>query len=349
MYLHLKAVSFYGKTSESEPIGPFKFDNAAPQLSSDDVKPGGSLKEPTVTIPFSDDGGGIGLRDISLYYVKKNGEEVLLETFTEEDFGGDPKELTRMIPHTEVGVGVGADGKLVFARETLSFYWVLTDKLGNSSGKTAEFELVFDTHDYLAGEIESVGPYDISDGDGSASFEASTQKLIDLTYIYDYKLNEGKNFTPYVTLPDQNVYYAFSFAIKDGIFTKTDADGEVITKDAGIYGVNISYKGKPLDSASYTLVEDGEGSGVYVALIFEEIQSGRYDIQLTRREGESLRVSQVYSLYATEGEEDDTAIKSKVEFGTLLSNIVYQLSSEYPYFYYKDEKGAIEKLRKYME
>ena len=86
--------------------------------------------------------------------------------------------------------------------------------------------------------------------------------------------------------------------------------------------IKLYYKGEELDDGSYTLIEDGVGTGVYVVLILSEVGSGRYDFQLTRTEGESKRVSQIYSVYATNGEEDETAIKSQIEFGTLLSNTV---------------------------
>lgn len=335
MYLHLKAVSAYGKSSVSGPFGPFKFDNDPPRLTVDQITVTGNMKDRTISIPLPDDSGGCGLGDISLYYIQKNGEETLLKIFKADDFEGDPKTLTHTVSHTDVGACVDADGNVVSARETVEFYWVITDKLGNSSGKTAEFALVFDSNDYLDSVIESVGPYDISGAVDAATFAGTTQKLNDLTYIYNYKLNDGKSFEAYIGT-DKTAYYAFAFVIEDGAFTALGGDD-------GIYGVNLSYKGERLNSDSYTLVEDGVGSGVYVVLIHSEIQSGRYDFQLTRTEGESTRVSRIYSVYATNEETDETAVKKQIEFGTLLSNTVYQLSSEYPHFYYKDKDGAIQK------
>ena len=339
MYLHLKAVSSYGKSSVSGPFGPFKFDNDPPELTANQITVTGSLKDRIISVPLPDDNGGVGLKDISLYYIKKNGEETFLKNFTAGDFNGTPQTLTHTISHTDVGACVDLDGNPTFARETVEFYWVITDKLGNSSGKTAEFALVFDTNDYLDSGIESVGPFNVSGDEGAAMFESTTQKLDDFTYIYNYKLNDEKNFESYIGL-DKPAYYAFSFTIKNGAFS---APGSTEGEDNGIYGVNLRYKGEELDDGSYTLIEDGEGTGVYVVLILSEVGSGRYDIQLTRTEGESMRVSQIYSVYATNGEEDATALKNKIEFGTLLSNTVYQLSTEYPYFYYKNVDGAIQK------
>ena len=356
MYLHMKTQSFYGKSAISDalttvydpadksavytPFGPFKFDNTAPSISASDIRITGSLKEQTISVPFPNDNNGSGLRDISLYYIDKSGNEVRLKRFEPSDFVGEPKTLTYKISHKAVGVGVDAVGNVVLARDTVDFYWVIADKIGNSSGKTAEFSLVFDTNDYLAEEIESVGPYNISDSDGAANFEDTTQKIDDLTYIYDYRLNSGKSFGSY-TGSDKTTYYTFSFVIKNGAFAKPGS-GE--SEDIGSYSVDIYYNGTQLDSDSYELVEDGEGTGVYVALIFSRIQSGRYDLQLKRTEGESMRVSNVYSVYATDGENDDTVVKNQIENGTLLSNTVYQLSAAYPYFYYKDNEGAVQKV-----
>ena len=192
MYLHMKAVSSYGMESVSGPFGPFKFDNTAPKLSASQIEISGSMKDRILTIPLPDDNGGAGLKDITLYYIKKNGEEVLLKSFTADDFTGESKALTYTVSHKDVGVGVDADGKVISARADVDFYWVITDKLGNSSGKTAEFSLVFDTNDYLDSGIESVGPFNVSGDVGSAMFESTTQKLDDFTYIYNYKLNDSK-------------------------------------------------------------------------------------------------------------------------------------------------------------
>ncbi|MBQ2325027.1 MAG: hypothetical protein II377_02130, partial [Clostridia bacterium] len=176
MFLHMKAVSSYGMESVSGPFGPFKFDNNSPKLSASQIVISGSMKDRIISVPLPDDNGGIGVKDIALYYVNKNGEEALLRSFTAGDFTGESKTLTHTISHKDVGIGVDADGKVILARGSVDFYWVITDKLGNSSGKTAEFSLVFDTNDYLDSGIESVGPINISGDQGAAMFESTTQK-----------------------------------------------------------------------------------------------------------------------------------------------------------------------------
>ena len=331
MYLHLKAVSSYGKSSCSH-FGPFKFDNSAPTLSANGIAVTGSLKERTISIPLPNDNGGTGFRDISLYYVGKSGEGILLQKFTADNFTGDPKTLTHNISHTDVGVGVDADGNVVLERRAVEFYFVITDKLGNTSGKTGELAIVFDTNDYLEEEIGAVGPYDISSETGDAQFKSTTASYDKLTYIYNYKSNVGKTFKSY-TGNDNKVYYAFAFTIKENAFNGPDS---------GNYDAKVYYKGVEIDDTSYRVVEPS--SGVHVVLFHTEMNSGRYDIQLTRTVGETTQVSLVYSVYATNDEKDDTAIKNQIVSGTLLSNSVYQLSSEYPYFYYKDTNGAIQKV-----
>ena len=109
------------------------------------------------------------------------------------------------------------------------------------------------------------------------------------------------------------------------------------SEDKGEYSVKISFKGAPFTDFTF----DASHATARVIYFHNEMEPGRYDIQLVRTEGESVRVSQIYSIYTTDGEEDDTEIKSKVEFGTLLSNSVYQLPSEY---YYKDAEGSIQKV-----
>ena len=343
MYLHVKSVSGYGKSSISDmltgtydpsdqmatytPFGPFKFDNSPPELSSDYIEMGGSLKERTISLLLPDDQGGVGLRDMSLYYIPKNsedGEGILLKKFTADSFTGDPKTLTYTISHADVGVGVDGNGNLVLDRREVEFYWILFDRLGNTSGKTAKFTLVFDTNDYLESEITTAGPYDMSSENSYAQFKRTTETVDELTFIYNYRSNKNKTVNVH-TESQKNVYYGFSFTVDHAAFG--DADN-------GIYGAKIYYKGQEI--TDFTVEET---NGVYAIWFHEEIGRGRYDIQLTRREGDSVRVSRVYSVYATDGAEDVTEVKNKIESGTLLNNSVYQLSSEYPYFYYKDSEG----------
>ena len=328
-YLYLKAVSSYGKSSVSGPFGPFKFDNVPPKLTADQIDLSGSLKERVISIPFIDDNGGSGIRDVSLYYIKKNGEPSLLKSFTSDDFKGEPKELTYTISHKDVGVGVDAEGNVLFARDTVEFYWVLTDKLGNSSGKTAEFELTFDTNDYLEGEIKSCAPVDNMVGSEYAQFVENTEVFDEFTFIYNYLPNKNKTYREDTS--GRTIIYGLRFELETANLGGEDNgsydsivyfNGEEITQ-------NIGFKISSTDSNSYDVWLCGE------------VLSGRYDIQLRRTEGDSVRVSQIYSVYFTDGYEDSTEVKNKVEFGTLLSNTVYQLSSEYPYFYYKDKDGVV--------
>ena len=334
MYLHLKAVSSYGKSSVSDPFGPCRFDNAPPKLSTDWVNNTVGLKDKTIFVPIPDDSGGSGLREAILYYVGKDGEGVKLATFKPDEFTGNPKTLTYTIKHDKVGIGVDANDE----RGEVEFYWVLTDNLGNSSGKTAEFALVFDTYNYISENVISeAGPLDFTENDG---FVANPETINGKTYIYNYMDADGE----IIEKTNQNgptVYYSFGFKV-DG--TKLVGD----KKD--YYSILISYNGKDLQSGEYNVscdyIEGSSSSWLVKVHLHKKIESGRYDIRLVRSlnsENDSKQVSQVYTVYATANENDSTAIKNQVEFGTLLSNTVYQLSTEYPYFYYKDIDGAIQK------
>ena len=329
MYLHLKAVSSYGKSSVSS-FGPFKFDNSAPTLSANDINVTGSLKERTISIPLPNDKGGIGLRDISLYYVGKSGEGILLEKFTDANFVGDPKALTHTISHADVGVGVDANGDVVLDRKEIEFYWIITDKLGNTSGKVAEFTLTFDTNDYLESEIANVKPFDLDADASKPQFASNTQKVDEYTFIYNFKPN--KNKTPSIwSETNKEVNYGFYFKLADKAFGDTDN---------GTYDAKVYYKGVQI--TDFTIHKQNDTT--YVIYFHNKMEAGRYDIQLVRTEGESNRVSQIYSVYATDGQEDSTTVKNQIASGTLLSNSVYQLSSEYPHFYYKDTTGVTQKV-----
>ena len=333
-YLYLKAVSSYGKTYVSGPFGPFNFDNEPPKLTVDQIEFAGDMRNRTLSFLLPDDNGKSGFSSATLYYVAKNGESKIVETFTESDFKGDPRKLTYTISHRDVGVGVDADGNIVLARDEVNFYWVLIDKLGNSSGKTAEFSIVFDTYDYISNEvIRNVGPLDFMNDD---AFVENPEIISDRTYIYNYKDADEKTIEK--ESGSDKIYYGFGFKI----------DGTKLTGDKKeYYDISISYNGSALASNEYSVIRGDSEDGLWLVKIYlhKQIESGRYDIRLARSlsgESGSEQVSQVYTVYATANEEDNTPVKERVESGTLLSNIVYQLSSEYPYFYYKDNDGAIQ-------
>lgn len=327
MYLHIKAVSSYGKSSIST-FGPYNFDNSPPELSADDIEKTGTMKDRTISFELPNDNGGAGLQDAHLYYIPKNSEDgvgTLLKKFTADDFTGTPRTLTHTISHRDVGIGVDPDGNVTLERGEITFYWLLSDKLGNLVERTAEFSLVFDTNDYLSEEIAAVGPYDAKIGENTTNFSGATQTIDELNFIYDYT-NE-KIIYEYPE-PGKSFYYGFAFKIDTTFFDGTDY---------GDYTAKIYYEGA--EYTDFSLVKTVEGTYTTRAVIFHSaLSSGRYDIQLFRKEGDSQRVSRIYSVYATNGEADNTEVKKKVENGTLLSNSVYQLSTKY---YYKDEKGNI--------
>lgn len=335
-YLHMKAVSRYGKESISDkvtksydpsdneavytPFGPYYFDNTAPSLSADDIAAVGSLKNQELSIKMPYD-SGVGFDYMSLYYLPEgeSTEGTLLKKFTSADFVGDPLTVVYEISHDKVGVGVSETGEA--ERRSVDFYFVISDKLGNVSGKTAYFSLVFDTNDYLYDEIVEVKPYDLSEETGFAQFYDSTEQVDELTFIYDYSLNNGKSFL----FSGKMLYYSFAFKIDESKF------GEI---DNGSYEAVVKSNG---ETVSTEIVN--KESGVYAVSFLTPPASGRYDIQLKRTEGESTRVSQIYTVYITDNESDSTAVKNKIESGTLLNNNIYQIPSD---FYYKDKEGSVQ-------
>lgn len=345
MYLHIKAVSRYGQWSISDsltetydpddpsatytPFGPYKFDNAPPAFTTDDFEVSGDLKNQILTVNKPDDGVGIGLQYISLYYVPRDAEGdegVLLKKFEASEFTSGT--VQHEISHSTVGVGVDENGAVFAEREQIEFYWIVADRIGNVSDRIASFSLTFDTNDYLEGEIIGDGPRNFSEAAEDESFVSTSEKIDRLTYIYNYALNEGKNVGVH-TETGRNVAYGFFFKIDHAAFGETDL---------GTYGALVDYKGAPFDSFTVEYIEEED---VYVVWLLDEIASGRYDIRLTRTEGDSVRISKIYSIYATNGERDETEVKNRVELGTLLNNEVFQLSSDYPYFYYKDSTGTV--------
>lgn len=325
MYLYLQAVSAYGKTSVSGPFGPYKFDNVAPSMSAGYKSVTGSMRARTITVDVPAD--SCGVRTMELYYVphdSETGAGVRLTSF--EISRSDPEsELTYEITHEMVRVGVDADGEVVSDRQEIEFYWRVADNLGNVSEKVGVFKLIFDTNDYLDSNDVIAEPY----GD----FKGLSQVLQDFedTYIYDYS-----------TVAAEGPYYGFSFKVDRTKFA-SKSEGEEVASDKGVYAIGVTYKGAPLNAAKYecTAIDD---NGLIAVLFKQPLESGKYEFRLSRRENGSTRVSKVYTVYATNGEEDNTPAKSKVENGTLLGNTVYQLSVEHPYFYYKDADGAIQRV-----
>ena len=344
MYLHIKSVSSYGKSSYSDaltgwydkddptavytPFGPFKFDNSPPELTAEDITVSGTLKEQVISFEYPKDFGS-DVQSIQLYYVPRSsetGEGVLLKKFARDSFSGDPLKLDYTVSHKDVGVGVDESGNVVLDRCEIQFYFVLTDNLGNTTGRTCEFKLVFDTNDYIESEIKSVAPFDISSDVSKEQFVTNTEKIDTFTFIYDFSENKDKDVsTSQIGGENKNIRYGIAFEINAMAFGETDN---------GVYGAKIYY-----GTEEFTDFTVSKTDTRYVIWFHSEIIPGRYDIQLTRTEGESTRVSRTYTVYATDGEDDDTEIKGKIETGTLLTNKVYQLSTLYPYFYYKDADG----------
>ena len=357
MYLHMKAVSAYGKSSISDavttvydptaenakytPFGPFKFDNIVPELVITEDNITGTMTDKVITFDLPEDSSG--LQSIELYSVIENagtGEKTkkLLDTLSyNQGFTNDTKEVSFNISHTDVGIGL--DNKP--ESKKIEFYFVLTDRVGNVSNPTGKFSLVFDTNDYISEDVmKKIGPLYFK---GYDDFIEHPTTIYDRTYLYNYKDNNGNTIVK--SSESKPIYYSFGFEINGK---------KLIDDKKEYYSILISYNGVPLASDEYSVLYDTEVETFVDGVIswrvkvhlHKEIASGRYDIRLVRSpsdDPESKQVSQVYTVYATANENDNTAIKNKVEFGTLLSNTVYQLSTDYPHFYYKDKDGVIQK------
>ena len=347
MYLHMKSTSGYGKSSISDsvtgtydpndpnakytPFGPFKFDNSAPKFTIDDMIISGAMDNRTISLKMPDDNGGVGLQSMTLYYIPKNSETkegVLLKKFTCDNFSGDPLKLEYTISHKDVGACVDDNGNKIIERQEIEFYWIVSDKLGNTNDTPIRFTIVFDTNDYLSAEIKAARPQNTPDNNSYKIFESTTEKIDDYTFIYNYALNDNRAYYIHSDT-SQIVSYRFRFEVDHTAFGETDN---------GVYSVNVSFMGEPI--SNYEFEPD---AGFYALWLFGETESGRYDIQLVRTEGDGVRTSNTYSVYVSNEYKDATPVKERVELGTLLKNTVYQLSSQYPHFYYKDIDGIIQK------
>ena len=343
MYLHMKAISGYGHSSISDavmgtynpddpmavytPFGPFSFDNSVPEFSVDNMVISGDLKNRVLSFELPND-EGVGIQTMALYYIPKQsetGDGVLLKKFTVDNFSGEPLKAEYTISHKDVGACVDDNGNTVLTREEIDFYWIITDKLGNTSSEPIKFRLAFDTIDYLDSSITDSGPENCTENAIYKTFQSTTEMIDDHTYMYNYRLNLNKPY--YMDFGVTPIRYGFRFAINHASFGESDN---------GVYDVIVYFKGEKI--TDYNFYYDSN-KGYYVLWLYGEDVSGRYDIQLTRSEGGSVQISRTYSIYATNGYNDETAVKSIVQRGTLLNSTVYQLSTTYPYFYYKDIDG----------
>ena len=349
MYLHMKSTSGYGKSSISDavtgvyaptdssakytPFGPFRFDNSAPEFSVENMVISGDMKNRTISFEMPSDDNGSGLQTMTLYYIPKNsetGEGVPLKKFTRDNFSGDPLKLEFTISHKDVGVCVDNNGNEIIDRQEVEFYWIVSDKLGNTNDEPIRFKIFFDTNDYLNSEITFAGPENITSDGSYKEFKNTTENIDDVTFLYNYAFNTGKPY--YVnSLNSKPVSYGFRFDIDHAAFGATDA---------GEYSVKIFFKGEEFTDFTF---QNDTNTGYYAIWFYGEDVSGRYDIQLVRTEGDSVRTSRTYSVYVTNSYSDATAVKGMIQSGTLLNNTVYQLSSQYNYFYYKDIDGIIQK------
>ena len=349
MYLHMKSTSGYGKSSISDavtgvyaptdssakytPFGPFRFDNSAPEFSVENMVISGDMKNRTISFEMPSDDNGSGLQTMTLYYIPKNsetGEGVPLKKFTRDNFSGDPLKLEFTISHKDVGVCVDNNGNEIIDRQEVEFYWIVSDKLGNTNDEPIRFKIFFDTNDYLNSEITFAGPENITSDGSYKEFKNTTENIDDVTFLYNYAFNTGKPY--YVnSLNSKPVSYGFRFDIDHAAFGATDA---------GEYSVKIFFKGEEFTDFTF---QNDTNTGYYAIWFYGEDVSGRYDIQLVRTEGDSVRTSRTYSVYVTNSYGDETAVKGMIQSGTLLNNTVYQLSSQYNYFYYKDIDGIIQK------
>lgn len=374
-YLHMKTVSAFGKTTISDrftgtydpnlegatytPFGPYFFDNSPPEILREDITiHTDDSKEYTVSVNSIPDDMA-GLSTIALYYVPNDSEDgngVLLKRFTLDDFKGTPRKLSHVISYEDVGMTSEDDWS------EFDFYWVLTDTLGNVSVPSARFSLAFDTKDYLT--LDAFAP------DGV--YADLTEKLDRLNYIYDF--TKAQNQTVSSTLGD--VFYSIKMQLDISGFIGQGGE------DSGEYNVVITHKGVALtekgcnclssedddcecaqagltacdhnctcDSCNYNefdyvvLSETSGTSGKrsFTVNIYKPVQSGQYKIYLKRTQNGNVRTSQIYSIYATNLQSDNTTTKQKVDVGTLLINTVYRLSATDPYYYYKDSDGVTQK------
>lgn len=339
-FLHLKVVSWYGKTSTAvlnsktgltkAYLGPYYFDNSAPTIDRAVIPLSTSdLKNKVYKIPLPTDNpsdAASGFYEMYVYYQMPDGtggvierEKILLphqdanhaaDAILEKDFKADEsgtKYLNITIEAADIGIGEKT------RVENVEIYFVLKDNLGNVDTNVSRHSVVFDTNEYVnvistGASQEFVGKTEKLDGENTLIYSNDKTALYNgetVYYSYEFKIRED-------TADCQNLFSV----VKIG---ETSEDNVIITEGYEVVTV------------------PGENGEKTVIIKFTSpIEDGCYDIQLMCYDADSSqtekadRVSDVYRFYIGTGV---GKLGEKINAGTVLINKVYQLPSSSGLYY----------------
>ena len=328
-YLHLKAVSRYGKVQTrilvvssgnvgtQNYLGPYKFDNSPPTVNEEALLPkveGSSPNQKLYVIPLPKDVGA-GFSELKMYYVGEDGKDYLIsgKTLTPDSFkNGEPAQI--VLDAADVGLDYND-------RRTVTLFFTLTDAIGTIDGDVARHSVTFDTHSYI----------DVEYGGATKEFLSKTE-VIDEVYTLIYSGNPAE-------YNREGIYYSFEFKVLN-----KNINGNTI--------ININKNGSAL-TEGYKVhypqeVEDAEAELTFKIDFTAPMGEGYYDIQIYSYEEETSvesgpdRFSMPYRLYVGSGK---GKLDEKVNVGTVLINKIYQLPTA-SYFYYMDNNYTIDSVVK---
>lgn len=313
-YLHLKAVTRYGSISyannvsgnniyrpdiggEYIPYGPYLLDNEPPSFSKDNYsieQAQGGWKY-TITPPVDNGSGTTSLKLYNLVEtVNADGTVTSSVNLVKEFTSFTEEKIEYLLTAEALGIENGQIKEVML-------YWIVGDKLNNTSQALEKHTLRFDTNAYIG--ILSAAP----------ESDQSTETVDLYTFIKNGKSSSFKfNFVP-EQVPDSTGKYAIRVVdpIKNKSYIRL---GEFLT---------------------YT-----ESENKFTATIDMSQNVGLYNIAIAilDENGEEIQASKPYSIYVTVSGSDETPTQQKIEAGTLLINRVYQISTKY---YYLDKSGNL--------
>lgn len=321
-YLHLKAVSRYGTSSEmiqvkhtntdtsANCLGPYKFDNSSPTYDESTFKPvtdeRTDMTKKTYQITIPQDAAS-GFAEMNMYYVGENGEGIRINEnpYTPSNF---PSEIT-LLAET---LGIGENTR----KENIVIYFTITDNLGNIATDVGRHQVTFDTNKYI----------DVASAGSAAVFKEKIEAVDEYTFLF----SDGS--TPQ-TIDDKQIYYKFEFGIKKR-YVPQDATFSInVMKNGEIYSSDNFF----VTAAVYNQYDGLDIQRLTTVSFTKPLEPGYYDIQLLCYEGEISNpslISRVYRVYVgnVAGE-----LGQKIQNGTLLINKVYQLPAKASFYYMKND------------
>jgi hypothetical protein len=225
-YLHLKATSAYGKSSQDVCIGPANFDNSSPTISNL-VVPDASYSLDKRNITFNiEDIGLAGINNITLEYSKVYSSETKTLIIYSSSSSTNKVTLTSnqaefLLTATDLGLGTNE-----YADYNLKIY--ADDKVGNVSAIISANSVKFDTRSLNSQVTMTPGQ--------SEYFSNGNVKVYALNSHFDFELTNGS-----ATELIPNVIYNGNVVSTNEYFTSTTSTNTVsITPTkSGLYEISL--------------------------------------------------------------------------------------------------------------